>query len=209
MPQKFGSYAKGIHSWGVCDYCGQVWRYLELRKQLYQITNLQQKPVLINMMVCPEDFDPDVQIKVLKSDPQALRNPRVDNKDLPPEPPTGSEYPDSQGYVWDSVMTNTYQGSQNPPWVAGPLGMYPQWITRTVRNFSVNGFIVTATVQQHDLTAGNSILIENAADAAYNGLWTVAAIVSGDQFTYVINTEPTLISTGGQVTRLIVTEDDY
>lgn len=198
---RLGAFARGKNSWGICDFCGQVWPYLSLRRQLYQVENLQQKAILTNWMVCPPDYDPTVQIKIIKSDPQALHTPRVDNKDPPVLPPAGSNIPDSQGYIWDTVMTNT--------WAPAKPGDYPAWISRTVRNFTHMDNIATATVPHNHYPVGATILVEGAANPVYNGLFKITQVLTPDMFTYQMLSDPGSDSPGGTVTRLITSSADY
>ena len=61
--------ATGVHSYGICDYCGQRYRYLDLRKNWR------------GFMVCPEDYEPkQPQIETLRfvGDAIALADARPD-----------------------------------------------------------------------------------------------------------------------------------
>lgn len=61
--------ATGKFSYGLCDYCGRRYRYLDLKKNWK------------GFMVCPEDYEPkEPQIEPLqyRGDAIALTNPRPD-----------------------------------------------------------------------------------------------------------------------------------
>lgn len=72
MPNQFAS---GRHSIAECDRCGQ-------RFKLKQLKSLTIKTKKVNILVCPECWDPDqpqLQIGMYPvNDPQAIRNPRPD-----------------------------------------------------------------------------------------------------------------------------------
>lgn len=74
-------YASGRWALGTCDMCGGVYKLKDLRKEIYD-----QKPT--GYLVCFECFDEDnPQLQLGRwpiNDPQALRNPRVD-QNLPQE----------------------------------------------------------------------------------------------------------------------------
>lgn len=69
-------FANGNRAIAECDRCGQ-------RYKLKQLKPLVIKTKQVNIMVCPECFDPDhpqLQLGMYPvDDPQALRNPRRDN----------------------------------------------------------------------------------------------------------------------------------
>jgi hypothetical protein len=70
MPSQFAS---GKHAISQCDRCGQRFRLTQLKK-------LTVKTKQVNIMVCPECWEPDhPQLRLGMhpvNDPQALRNPR-------------------------------------------------------------------------------------------------------------------------------------
>ncbi len=72
MPNQFAS---GRHSIAECDRCGQ-------RFKLKQLKSLTIKTKKVNILVCPECWEPDqpqLQIGMYPvNDPQAIRNPRPD-----------------------------------------------------------------------------------------------------------------------------------
>ncbi len=72
MPNQFAS---GRHSIAECDRCGQ-------RFKLKQLKSLTIKTKKVNILVCPECWEPDqpqLQIGMTPvNDPQAVRNPRPD-----------------------------------------------------------------------------------------------------------------------------------
>jgi hypothetical protein len=69
-------YASGRKALGICDRCG--WTYL-----LDKLKTERQNMTLSNILVCPECWDPDQPQnrigRIDMSDPQALRNPRIDS----------------------------------------------------------------------------------------------------------------------------------
>ena len=73
MPNQFAS---GRHSIAECDRCGQ-------RFKLKQLKSLTIKTKKVNILVCPECWEPDqpqLQLGMYPvNDPQAIRNPRPDN----------------------------------------------------------------------------------------------------------------------------------
>ena len=72
MPNQFAS---GRHSIAECDRCGQ-------RFKLKQLKSLTIKTKKVNILVCPECWEPDqpqLSIGLYPiNDPQAVRNPRPD-----------------------------------------------------------------------------------------------------------------------------------
>lgn len=68
-------FASGKHSIAMCDRCGQKYMLKELKE-------LVVKTKKINLLVCPECWEPDhpqLQLGMYPiSDPQAVRNPRPD-----------------------------------------------------------------------------------------------------------------------------------
>ena len=72
MPNQFAS---GRHSIAECDRCGQ-------RFKLKQLKSLTIKTKKVNILVCPECWEPDQpQLSIglyPVNDPQAVRNPRPD-----------------------------------------------------------------------------------------------------------------------------------
>lgn len=82
MPSRFAS---GKYSIAQCDRCG-------FRFKLVKLKSLTIKTKNVNILVCPECFEADhPQLKIGMypiSDPQAVRNPRVD-----------TSYPQSRSYI--------------------------------------------------------------------------------------------------------------
>ena len=72
MPNRFAS---GKHAISQCDRCGFRYKLKELRRLVIKTKN-------VNIMVCPECWEPDqpqLQLGMYPvDDPQALRNPRPD-----------------------------------------------------------------------------------------------------------------------------------
>jgi hypothetical protein len=69
-------FASGKHSIAMCDRCGQQYKLKQLKKQI-----VKQRPT--DLLVCPECLDVDHPQLMLGSfpvyDPEAVRDPRVDN----------------------------------------------------------------------------------------------------------------------------------
>jgi len=101
MPNRFSS-AK--HSIAECDRCGQ-------RYKLKQLKELVIKTKRINILVCPECWEPDhpqLQLGMYPvEDPQAVRNPRRDNS-----------------YVQSGLLANGLpgEGSRDIQWGWNPVG---------------------------------------------------------------------------------------
>ena len=105
-------FATGKHSIAECDRCGQ-------RFKLKQLKGLVIKTKNVNILVCPECWEPDqpqLQLGMYPvDDPQAVRNPR----------------PDSNAY-WQSgnnglQLTNTTGPSQNATGVPEGGSRVIQW----------------------------------------------------------------------------------
>lgn len=68
-------FARGKKALGICDRCGLSYKLDQLRTERHNLN-------ITNLLVCPECWDPDHpqnwQGRIDYSDPQALRNPRVD-----------------------------------------------------------------------------------------------------------------------------------
>jgi len=105
-------FASGKHSIAECDRCGQ-------RFKLKQLKGLVIKTKNVNILVCPECWEPDqpqLQLGMYPvDDPQAVRNPR----------------PDSNAY-WQSgnnglQLTNTTGPSQNATGVPEGGSRVIQW----------------------------------------------------------------------------------
>jgi|TARA_R110001599_G_scaffold321411_1_gene531974 hypothetical protein len=93
-------YASGKHAIAICDRCGFKYKL----KQLKQLTIKTKK---VNILVCPECFEPDqpqLQVGMRPvDDPQGLRNPRVDTS-----------------YI---VSGNNQTGSRQIQWGFNPVGL--------------------------------------------------------------------------------------
>jgi hypothetical protein len=101
MANKFSS---GKNSIAECDRCGQ-------RYKLRQLKELVIKTKRVNILVCPECWEPDQPQLSLGlypvEDPQAVRNPRPDNS-----------------YVISGLLANGYpgEGSRDLQWGWSPVG---------------------------------------------------------------------------------------
>ena len=96
MSNRFSS---GKHSIAICDRCGFQYKLKELKK-------LVIKTKQVNILVCPECWEPDqpqLQLGMYPiDDPQAVRNPRTDTS-----------------YV---VSGNNQLGSRDIQWGWNPVG---------------------------------------------------------------------------------------
>lgn len=101
MPNRFSS---GKHSIAECDRCGQ-------RYKLKQLKELVIKTKRVNILVCPECWEPDhpqLQLGMYPvEDPQAVRNPRRDNS-----------------YLQSGLLANGLpgEGSRDIQWGWAPVG---------------------------------------------------------------------------------------
>ena len=101
MPNRFASGKRAISE---CDRCGQRYKLKELKKLVIKTKN-------VNLLVCPECWEPDqpqLQLGMYPvDDPQALRNPRPDNT-----------------YRQSGVLANGSigEGSRNIQWGWNPVG---------------------------------------------------------------------------------------
>ena len=97
-------YASSKIAIAICDRCGFRYRLRELRP-------LTIKTKKVNMLVCPECWEPDqpqLQLGMYPvDDPQALRNPRPDNT-----------------YLQSGALADGYvgEGSRNIQWGWNPVG---------------------------------------------------------------------------------------
>ena len=97
-------YASSKIAIAICDRCGFRYRLRELRP-------LTIKTKKVNMLVCPECWEPDqpqLQLGMYPvDDPQALRNPRPDNT-----------------YYQSGALADGYvgEGSRNIQWGWNPVG---------------------------------------------------------------------------------------
>jgi len=101
MANRFSS---GKHSIAECDRCGQ-------RYKLKQLKELVIKTKRVNILVCPECWEPDHPQLMLGTfpveDPQAVRNPRRDNS-----------------YLQSGLLANGLpgEGSRDIQWGWAPVG---------------------------------------------------------------------------------------
>ena len=109
MPNRFAS---GKHSISECDVCGQ-------RYKLKQLRRLVVKTKLVNILACPECWNPDhpqLQLGMYPvDDPQALRNPRRDNSYF-------QSGPNDIGSPGEG--SRTIQWGWNPVGLNNPLGLF-------------------------------------------------------------------------------------
>lgn len=102
MPNRFASGKRAIAE---CDRCGQRYKLKQLRQLVIKTKN-------VNILVCPECWEPDqpqLQLGMYPvDDPQALRNPRPDNS-----------------YYQSGLDTNGYpgDGSRIIQWGWAPVGL--------------------------------------------------------------------------------------
>ena len=102
MPNNFASGKRAIAE---CDRCAQRFKLKQLRRLVIKTKN-------VNILVCPECWEPDqpqLQLGMYPvNDPQALRNPRPDNS-----------------YYQSGLDTNGYpsDGSRIIQWGWAPVGL--------------------------------------------------------------------------------------
>ena len=126
MPNQFSS---GRHSIAECDRCG-------FRYKLTQLKGLVIKTKNVNIMVCPECWEPDQPQLLLGmypvNDPQAVRNPRPD-----------------VSYVTSGVGDDGYPsgGSRIIQWGWNPVGGSKQFdAALTPNNLALTISIGTVTI---------------------------------------------------------------
>jgi hypothetical protein len=85
-------------------------------------------------------------------------------------------------------------------------------ISRNIANsggLSESGTTVTVTTTAaHGFAVGRKVVIAGATNAAYNGVWTVASIVSTTQFTFVHTASALAASGGGTASSPAIAEGD-
>lgn len=115
-------FASGKNSIATCDRCG-------FQYKLKQLKELVIKTKRVNILVCPECWEPDqpqLQLGMYPiDDPQAVRNPRPDTS-----------------YV---VSGNEYLGSRDIQWGWNPVGMGDDQ-GLTPNNLKATGSIGTVTI---------------------------------------------------------------
>lgn len=127
MPNRFASGKRAIAE---CDRCGQ-------RYKLKQLKSLVIKTKNVNIMVCPECWEPDqpqLQLGMYPvDDPQALRNPRPDNS-----------------YFQSGLnpVGNPSDGSRVIQWGWNPVGLNdPLGLSGLTSMLEAQGAVGTVTVQ--------------------------------------------------------------
>lgn len=108
MPNRFAS---GKHAIAECDRCAQRFKLKQLRRLVIKTKN-------VNILVCPECWEPDqpqLQLGLYPvDDPQALRNPRPDN----------SYYQSGLGVDgYPGEGSRVIQWGWNPVGLSNPLGL--------------------------------------------------------------------------------------
>jgi hypothetical protein len=79
----------------------------------------------------------------------------------------------------------------------------------TASGLSESGTTVTVTTSAtHGFAVGRKVVISGASNAAYNGVWTVASIVSATQFTFVHTASGLAASGGGTASSPAIAEAD-
>jgi hypothetical protein len=127
VPNRFASGKRAIAE---CDRCGQ-------RYKLKQLKSLVIKTKNVNIMVCPECWEPDqpqLQLGMYPvDDPQALRNPRPDNS-----------------YFQSGLnpVGNPSDGSRVIQWGWNPVGLNdPLGLSGLTSMLEAQGAVGTVTVQ--------------------------------------------------------------
>ena len=115
MPSQFSS---GKHAIAECDRCG--WRY-----KLTQLRKLVIKTKNVNILVCPECWEPDQPQLSLGlypvNDPQAVREPRPDSPSYYQAGLNGLQLTEQTGVAVDDTGVPTL-GSRIIQWGWNPVG---------------------------------------------------------------------------------------
>jgi hypothetical protein len=114
-------FASGKKALGICDRCGWTYKLDQLKTERQNLTES-------NVLVCPKCWDPDhpqnLQGRIDYSDPQALRNPRIDTD-------TGAGYTNrfrtSTGYEF--LTSAEGWTAQDNSTVAWSTDQYIRWTT--------------------------------------------------------------------------------
>ena len=127
MPNRFAS---GKYAIAECDRCAQRYKLKQLRSLVIKTKN-------VNILVCPECWEPDqpqLQLGMYPvDDPQALRNPRRDNS-----------------YYQSGLNPNgnPSDGSRVIQWGWNPVGLNdPLGLSGLVNVLEAQGTVGTVTVQ--------------------------------------------------------------
>lgn len=126
MPTKF---ATGKRAIATCDRCGFQYQLKELREITIKTKN-------VNLLVCPECWEPDqpqLQLGMYPvNDPQALRNPRPDTSYF-------------QSGLNDNG--NPSEGSRDIQWGWNPVGLNdPLGLIGLPNNLEATGSVGTVTI---------------------------------------------------------------
>ena len=136
MPTK---YALGKRAISECDRCGFQFKLKELKTIVIKTKN-------VNLLVCPECWEPDqpqLQLGMYPvNDPQALRNPRPD-----------TTYQQA-GYTGLQIVSGASNlgaggpsgGSRDIQWGWDPVGLYNPLLLPIPNNLIATGQIGTVTV---------------------------------------------------------------
>lgn len=132
MSSRFASGKKAI---GLCDRCGFQFKLKELRTIVVKTKN-------INLLVCPECWEPDHPQLLLGmypvDDPQALRNPRPDTSYIQ----SGLNSLDPA-----TIEGTPSGGSRDIQWGWDPVGLSnPLGLAGLVSNLEAKGQVGTVTV---------------------------------------------------------------
>ena len=103
------AYAAGKHAYGLCDICGQRYKYSSLKKNWK------------GYMVCPQDYEPkepQLQPKAIKGDAVALKDPRPDRTE-PVEVALGSAGASVFQSIGNATGTTNMQPSSTPKPIEG------------------------------------------------------------------------------------------
>jgi len=126
MPTKF---ATGKRAIAICDRCGFQYQLKELREITIKTKN-------VNILVCPECWEPDhpqLQLGMYPvNDPQALRNPRPDTS-----------------YFQSGLNANgtPSEGSRDIQWGWNPVGLNdPLGLIGLPNNLEATGSVGTVTI---------------------------------------------------------------
>jgi hypothetical protein len=127
MPNRFAS---GKWAISQCDVCGFRFKLKQLRQLVIKTKN-------VNILACPECWNPDqpqLQLGMYPvDDPQALRNPRPDN---------------SYSQAGLNVVGNPTDGSRVIQWGWNPVGLNdPLGLSGLVNMLEAQSAVGTVTVQ--------------------------------------------------------------
>ena len=134
-------FASGRIAIAMCDRCGFQYQLKQLKRLIIKTKN-------INLLVCPECWEPDqpqLQLGMYPvDDPQALRNPRRDNSYVEAGL-TGLQLVNTSGQA-QNQDGGPSGGSRDIQWGWNPVGLYNPLLLPIPNNLISVGQIGTVTV---------------------------------------------------------------